>query len=124
MTIRTVDRATCQRLGAEIEAAIDPILERHGFKRGKTSRAYGEYFQIKVQATPVGADTPEASNWKQLASLYGLPEDALGKEISLGGQTMKIVGLNTRARRTPVMLEASNGKSYKAPAESVQRALR
>lgn len=116
---RTVDRATCQKIGAEIEAAIDPILARHGFERGKTTRNYGEYFGMRFQATPIGAEKPQESDWKHFASLFGLPEDALGKTIQMGGRTFTITGLNTRARRMPVMLADESGKSFKAPAESV-----
>jgi hypothetical protein len=123
--IQNVDRATCQMLGRELEQAIDEVLKRHGFERGRTNRTYGEYFGLKIQATRIGAEKPEASDWKRYAPLFNLPEDAIGKTISMGGRQFEISGLNTRAPKNPVMLrEINSGKSFKAPASSVLFALR
>lgn len=118
-----VDRMKARALSAEIDAAIAPVLAKHGMEKGKTHTTYGELYRFKIEATPIGAAKPEETDWQRFATLFNLPEDALGKEITLGGQKMKIVGLNTRARKMPVMLEAAGGKKYKAPAESVTRAL-
>lgn len=124
MVDRVVDRATCQMLGAEIEKAIDPILAAHGFERTKTSRNFGDYFGLKIQAVPVGAEKPQETDWNRYASLFDLPADGLGKTVTLGGKAMTIVGLNTRARRMPVMLKDASGRSFKAPAEGVAAMLR
>ena len=124
MNDRIVDRQTCQMLGAEIEAAIDPILEKHGFKRGKTQRTYGEFFQIKVQASPIGAPSPQANDFARYATLFDLPADALGREITLGGRRFTITGLNTRAPKNPVLIEeVGTGRGYKSPVDSVKFAL-
>ena len=123
MTDRIVSRATCTLLGNEIEAAIDPIFAKHGFERGKTTRNYGEFFGIKIQATPIGAPKPAENDFTRYASLFDLPADALGKQVRLGSRLFTITGLNTRAPKNPVMLKGDDGKSYKAPAESVKRGL-
>jgi hypothetical protein len=121
---QTVDRVTCQMLGKALEAAIDPVLKAHGFERGKTSRTYGEYFGLRIQATRIGAAKPEENDWKRFAPLFNLPEDAIGKEISLGGRQFTITGLNTRAPKNPVMLaEVGSQRKFKAPAASVSMAL-
>ena len=57
-------------------------------------------------------------------SLYGLATGDLGKTFSQDGYTFKIVGLNTRRRRYPVVVERQpDGKRFKFGAEAIVRAL-
>lgn len=121
---RLIERAFATALTKKIEGAVKAILVEEGMEPGKIRTTYGDLYKFAIEAVPVGAPKPEESNWQQLASLYGLPADGLGKTIVLSGKLFTITGLNTRARKSPVLLtEKATGKGYKAPIEIVNRAL-
>jgi hypothetical protein len=122
--VRTVERAFATALSKEIEAAVAPILAAHGMDPGRARTTYGELYKFGIEAVPVGAAKPEERNWQEMAQFYGLPADALGKEIRMNARAFKITGLNTRAPKSPVMLtEVNSGRSFKAPTASVIAAL-
>ena len=54
------------------------------------------------------------SNFERLAPSYGVNPNWYGKTYISQGKTMKVVGINTRARKYPIMLKGSDGKSYKS----------
>jgi hypothetical protein len=61
----------------------------------------------------------ERSDYTAYARAFGLPLDLLGQKVLLGGKQLMVVGLKTRARKMPVLLEDVHGKRFKAPVESV-----
>lgn len=63
--------------------------------------------------------TPQATAYEQFARNYGLDPAWLNQEFTMNGKRARIVGLNTRARGYPVLVE-HGGKTYRYPAGTIR----
>lgn len=125
-----VDKKTAQAVTAEIQAALQEILEKHGMEQGKVSIKYGEIFKVTFEATPVAlnengvnVNTPEAQSWLYLGEYRGFanPASVLGTTFTMNGKTFKFVGFNERAPRMPVVaVDVKDGKQYKIDAKALR----
>jgi hypothetical protein len=81
-----------------------------------------EFIVASEDGSPVGK---EAEAFRSFAASFGLEPDDLGEEFStLEGETFKIVGLKTRARKRPILVEsARSGKNYVFDEKTVASAL-
>ena len=130
MRQRIVSKEVARQIVTELDMAANAIFKAHGFEATQARWTYGDIFKATFQSSPVelgkggvNLNSLEAQDWGAYASLYDLPEDALGDTVRLGGRTFTIVGLNMKARKSPVMLRAEDGKTFKAQTDSVKRAL-
>jgi hypothetical protein len=74
----------------------------------------------KIREKADGVLTKEERAYNIHRGMFNLPE--LGTSFrGSNGLTMTVVGWNTRARKYPVNLKGSDGKSYKNSAEMVAR---
>ena len=112
-----------------LDGALDDIQEGLQVKLGNASYTSGDIFPIafKCEVSATNEDgtveTKEARDFKQLAEIYGLSPDDLGREFTTwDGKTFKITGLSRRRRKFPISA-TMNGKSYKFPAEQVKQHL-
>ena len=122
------------RLRRKIEATLndgtlDSIQEGLQVDLGNARYTSGDIFPItfKFEVSATNEDgtveTKEASDFKKLASIYGLSPDDLGREFTTyDGKTFKITGLKTTRRKYPISA-TMNGKSYKFPAEQIKQHL-
>ena len=118
-------------LTAELKDALQLVLEKHGLKVAKLHTTYGEIYRFKLELSKpnVNADgfdegTQEARNYTDMADFYRLPVDALFTEFFAHGRRWRLMGLNPKARKYPVVaVDLNDGKSYKLPVESVRNAL-
>tara|TARA_B100000614_G_C14333991_1_gene405956 strand:+ start:240 stop:653 length:414 start_codon:yes stop_codon:yes gene_type:complete len=122
------------RLRRKIEATLndgtlDSIQEGLQVDLGNARYTSGDIFPItfKFEVSATNEDgtveTKEASDFKKLASLYGLSPDDLGREFTTwDGKTFKITGLKRTRRKYPISA-TMNGKSYKFPAEQIKQHL-
>lgn len=124
------DRQTVKSTRRKIQAALDTLSEELGcqIKVGRASFARdGSNCTFKVECATLSdngtAETKEVSAFRELASMYGLSPDDLGKTFVNGGQEFTVCGLATKARRFPILAKGANGKSYKFPADAVKLAL-
>lgn len=83
---------------------------------------------FKVELSEVGkdgtAETPEVAAFRSMAELHGLNKDDLGREFEHNGRRFKVVGLNTKAKRYPVLCEhQGTGRTYKFGATTVRHLL-
>jgi len=125
---KEITRATVKALREDCEAALQAVAEKHGLQiRQKRSVSFRpdkcpvpcEF--ILVETTESGDEiTPEGQTFKTRAFQYGLEPEWLHQSFDLNGNRLKITGLNPRARKYPVMVEDSAGKSYKVPANTVK----
>jgi hypothetical protein len=123
--INTFTRVTVERLQNEVRRALAPIAEAHGIRlemgRGSFS---ANAFTLKVEGAVVAADgtavTREAEAFLRCAEVYGLKPEDLGRSILFRGGTAKIVGLNSRASKMPILVEDSAGKRWKIGAENAR----
>jgi hypothetical protein len=126
--ITKFDPATCRALSDRIKAALQPLAESLGVTITMGGGKYeAGYYDPKLRVSVVGADgtigSPEAAAFRQLAHLYGLKAEDLGKTFRAQGDTLTITGLRTRAAKRPIVARATSGKSYVFPAEDVKRLL-
>lgn len=98
-----ITKAKAKIVSAEIEKAIDLILEKHGMTKTKVRVKYGHIFSFVVEASEInlndaGLDvgTPKATCWLQFGKDYGFsnPESALGKTFVANGKTFVFIGLD------------------------------
>jgi hypothetical protein len=121
-TITTIDRATAKQLGAEVEAALREIAERHGLelvpKGGKFDPSVGTFkpnFEFKTSDSG-------ANEFALYADMFGLDADDFGKEFTTHGKTFRISGIAPRSHVRPILAtEVATGKGFKFTAESVQQ---
>jgi len=125
-----VDKQTAQAVTAEIQAALQEILAKHGMEQGKVSIKYGEIYKVTFEATPVAlnengvnVNTPEAQMWLVMGQYRGFanPASALGTTFTMNSKTFKFVGYNDRASRMPVVaIDVKDGKQYKIDAKALK----
>lgn len=125
-----VDKQTAQQVTAEIEAALQGILAKHGMEQGKVSVKYGEFYKVTFEATPVALNdngvninTPDAQSWIYAGEFRGFenPASVLGTTFTMNGRTFKFIGYNDRATRMPVVaIDVKDGKEYKIDAKALK----
>lgn len=122
-TITHIDRSNCSEVAQEIIDAVNKAFEGTGMIVEQDGGVtYGkDEMTFKVSAS-VGM-TPGERQYRSHCDRLDLPADAFGKEITIGGTTLKIVGLNPRASKNTVRLETLDGKIKVGPAELVRMAL-
>lgn len=121
-----------RKLMDECEEALRPIAEKYGLtldQKGRTYRrdALPVMFQLLVTEKDEDGNalSAMAKDFQNMAPLFGLEPDDLGKEFTRAGKTFRITGLKPRSRKYPVLAEnVKTGKTYKFPAETVKEALK
>ncbi len=106
---------------AEIRAAVDAVLDRHGLKAGRMSTRYGDRYEFKIEASPVtegpngvNLTSPEATAYLASAKFHGFDPDALGKEFLLHGKFYVFEGeLRRNHKYRWLFREVSTGKNFK-----------
>lgn len=122
--ITRFDRTTCRLVRERIDAALADLGAELGLDISAGSGSFDAgFYRVKVTCAVKHDDgtveTPEATAFKRLATLYGLKADDLGREFTSRGKTFKVTGLKTRAKKYPVLATDSEGKTYKFPAARV-----
>ena len=123
MKVTGFDKAICKAVGADIEKALNSVAVKYGIniKRGN-GKFSGNTLDLKIHCACVKGGkvmSKEASDFKTMASLYGLKPSDLGRSFTIGSGTFKITGLNTKAHKYPINA-SKNGSGYKFPASSVK----
>lgn len=128
--ITVITPAVCRNLRPEVEAAVQAqVAEAYGMtaKVGNAKYTSGSV-TFSVTLAVVSEDgtvrSPEAEAYTSFAGMYGLPVDGLNKTFRNRGQVFRVIGLNTRRGKYPVLVEDLQGKRYKYPAESVAALLK
>lgn len=80
-------------------------------------------YKFVVKGAVENGTTREATAFKRNARYFGLNESNLGQSFTSGSQTYTITGLNTRAKKFPILARGADGKSYKFPASVVKAGL-
>ena len=105
----------------------DPQLAEMGIKFDYAGGSFGETeFTFKVKASVIPADgiSPEAAKWAQMAPFYGLPVDAINKQIVINGRVFNITGLSSgRSKNIVNISRARDGKQFRTDAQTVLRDL-
>ena len=122
--ITKFDRNAVKEVGAEVAKALQEVADKFGItydhKGGTFDPTIGT-FSVKGDFSVAGA---KQAKFEQLVAYYApLTVEDFNREFTMSGKTLRIVGLNNRAPKKPVILEDSNGGQYKSTVDSVARAL-
>lgn len=121
--ITEFNRTNLRVLADQVEDALVPVAMKHGLTvelRGGSYTRDGEW-KPKVVFTVEGGD---AKRFASLAHYYGLKPEDFGKTFKSRGQVYRIKGINTRAKRMPILVESvESGRTYKMTELAVQLGL-
>lgn len=127
---KNIDKKTFDAIRKSIATALDSVGKEYGvqFKAGNISYS-DTYFNIKVSAHVIGEGgdviTQEAEAFQKLAHLFGLLSSDLFRAFVFRGTAYKIIGLNARAAKNPIMLLNMNtGKQARAGVDFVKHNLK
>lgn len=113
----------------DINCAIQEVAEKHGIQINMGNCRYNKNnatmsLKIATVSNNGNVNTKERENFKNFAIAYGLCPDFLDHEFDHNGNQYKIIGLNTRAHKFPVIVrEISTGKNYKIKPDTLLRYL-
>ena len=127
-TIPYFNHYTAKELREELNAALSLVEKETGLKIkvGKcTYRSNRATFTIEALTVQDGEVFDEAAtDFEVFCGDYGLEREHLGQVVTIHGKTRKIVGLKTRNRKYPIILEdLKTGKRYKYRASTIKAAL-
>ena len=117
--ITKFDKASLGRVRHEVNGSLAELGERLGITLHLGNISYKDNtFTAKVEGCLAGFDARSA-DWSDYCWKFGLKEDWLGQTFAHGGEEYKIVGLNRRARKNPVIVEL-RGKTYTISASLIR----
>jgi hypothetical protein len=115
-----IDPKACVIIGDDALAALATVAEKHGLTLTRESGRYDDSnFTLKVKFTVVTSDGAPA-DFAQNAVRLGLPEDCWGREIRYRGEKVKIVGLDMRRRKYPVVVKRPTGRNILLTVDGVR----
>tara|TARA_R100000664_G_scaffold29927_1_gene42128 strand:+ start:3029 stop:3424 length:396 start_codon:yes stop_codon:yes gene_type:complete len=122
------DKANLKKIRIALEGALDGMVDDLGMpiklKLGGISYSEAN-FTVKLECSLINGDgvvqNKERMAWLRLASSYDLDPEWIDQTFKThDGKVLKITGLNTRARKAPVLLEDVEGNMYKGPCEMIR----
>jgi hypothetical protein len=129
MKIDSFDRTNLRLIADDIKAALAPIAAKWGITLDyKGARFSSDNAVFKMEGATIGvtgvANTRERDNFKLYASMYGLKDTDLDREITYGSKKYKIIGLNTRRQKYPIVaIRLTDNKPILLTCEMVKMAL-
>jgi len=117
-----------KKVSAEVQAAILPILEKHGLKLSKISSKYGDSYGLSISASPVVLDENGVNTASNEAIYYtrfgytawlgkGLDDRVeltakLGTKFTTSGKSYVFCGIRSRGKSKIIAQGDKDGKSY------------
>ena len=105
----------------DFKTAVENLEKNHNVNIKLGSIRFGDIeFTTKMTCTKM---TEQATNtrmerakdeFRMYAELRGVNPDLFGKSYIKNGITYTIIGINSRARKYPIVLQGSNGRTYKS----------
>ena len=117
-----MDRATARGLGIQVEAALKAVAEKNGLTFKYTGGTFDPdgTFRPRGEFREAGAD---AAQFARFASEFGLDESFLGREFDYRGIHYKVIGINPKKWKQPVILSTSTGRNASGSPEFVKSLL-
>jgi hypothetical protein len=114
----------------QLEADLAEVFARYGLKLTRNAATiWPDSGEVKFRCETSYLDAEDAAardkhQWEQYACLYDVPVDAFGKVITVAGTEFKIVGLDGKARKSPIKLaRVKDNKPFQCSADAIRRAL-
>ena len=125
MKVTNFDKPTIKAIRMAMDQALATVASEYGITINTgNARFSGNEVTFKVKANTQSTDgqvnTKEADNFELYKNSIGLGWLAVGDQILLQGKYFTLKGYNTRARKSPIQIEDSNGRGYKCSVEMVK----
>ena len=122
-------KAQLEEFRKDIKEQLQIVEMKHGCKIKMGNISYGDFnFTSKIEVEVANddgiIDTKEARDYKTHCFLFDLNPEWLNQNFSHQGKEWKVIGLNTRARKQPVIVESDDGNTYKFTTEAVSRSFK
>lgn len=109
ITSKDVDMVR-QRLSAAVKAEADKLGITVTFGNARYSPSTIEF---KAKCAVGNKETAERNEFERLAPSVGVDPSAYGETVIVQGEIYKLVGVNPRAPKYPLIGERSDGKRYR-----------
>ena len=122
--IKQFDKSTCKTVAEVAELALQTVAKQYGLAIKQVGGSYSDgSFKVRYEFSTADATAGVDEATQRTARLLGLPEDVVGKTVTLGRRTFTITGLVSRRPKFPVSARGPKGGRYKLPLQDVKRAL-
>lgn len=113
-------------INADIQEALNSIAQKHNLKMTLGNYRYSDVdYTIKLKVETAGSQNKKVEESKRVASLYGLPEDIIGKEFTMDRKRFKVVRLDIGKPKNPVIISKEGSDlTYKMSVETLKRNLK
>ena len=118
MKISKLDKPSIKAIRLAMDKALAEVEAQYGIKISTgNARFTADEVTFKVKANVIDKFgtvlSKEAQAWDLYAPTQGLGHLSVGDSVQLQGKSFTIKGYNTRARKSPINIEDSNGRGYK-----------
>ena len=126
--LTTFNAPTMKALRVELDEAFKAVGERHGISivcaTGRYSHQTATFkVELGVKAPDGEVVTRERSAFLEMATLFGLTPEDLGRTFTTRGKSYKVMGLKPGSPKFPIIASGPDGRTWKFPEETVKRAL-
>lgn len=130
MTSTTLNTTSLRILRDEIDAALADLGTKHGLSITVGRGSYDPdglraTLRLEIGALSEGGTvvTKERKAYLDMAKLYDMDPEWIDQPCTIAGEVFILTGLSPKAARYPINLKrARDGKAYRYPADTVQRA--
>ena len=125
MKVTNFDKPTIKAIRMAIDNALATVEKEYCITISTCNAWFsGNEVTFKVKANTVGqggqVNSKEANMWSLYADMNGIGHLSVGDTITLQGKQFTIAGWNTRAKKSPVNITDTNGRSYKCSVAMVK----
>tara|TARA_R110000851_G_scaffold2716_2_gene10997 strand:+ start:260 stop:706 length:447 start_codon:yes stop_codon:yes gene_type:complete len=120
----TFTKAGLKTIRASLNKAFREVEEAHGIKLNIGNISYEDTtFRTTLKASIVNEDgtveDEQRKDFKKYATMFDLNPEWLDKEIVLSGRTFTITGLNRKASKNNIRIQAENGDVHICPSKNL-----
>lgn len=116
--------SACKEFSEAAEVALAELCHEFGVTMTtKGGRFDATLYNPRWTFTVLNAESGIPADFSRYAVMFGLAPADYGRTFVSAGTSYKIVGLNMKAPRYPILAERGDGKRFKFPADIVKRLL-
>ena len=120
----TFTKAGLKTIRASLNKAFREVEEAHGIKLNIGNISYEDTtFRTTLKASIVNergiVEDRERTDFTKYATMFDLNPEWLDKEIVLSGRTFTITGLNRKASKNNIRIQAENGDVHICPSKNL-----
>ena len=120
----TFTKSGLKTIRASLNKAFREVEEAHGIKLNIGNISFDDTtFRTKLEASIVNekgiVEDRERTDFTKYATMFDLNPEWLDKEIVLNGRTFTITGLNTKASKNNIRIQAENGDVHICPSKNL-----